>query len=93
MEGQHRAERAEQRDRNNNGRDERGADVLEKQEHDEEDQPDSFEQSLKNLFDGNPHERRSIEGKINAHPRRKESGEVRDLLTHGLSGIQGVGSG
>src|SRR5207237_7539584 len=91
VEGEHRAESDEKGDRDNNRGDERGADVLEKQKHHEEDQPDSFEKSLENFLDRNPDEGRSIERKINAHAWRKESGKVVDFLTHSLGGIQGVG--
>ena len=55
-EREHGYEGAEQRDRNHNRRDERCANILEKNIHHEKNQRDGFNQRFENFLDGNPHE-------------------------------------
>ena len=70
--GEH-AEGAEQHHRHRDGRNQRRADVLQEQKHDEEHQHDGLDQRLDDLVDRHAHERRRVVG-IDDLAARREAG-------------------
>ncbi len=69
--GEH-AERAEQHHRHGDGRDQRGAEVLQEQVHHQEHQHDRLEQRRHDTLDRHPHERRRVERHDRLQAGRKE---------------------
>ncbi len=74
--GEH-AEGAEQHDRHGEGRDDRRADVLQEQEHHQEDQDDGLDQRLHHVLDRQEHERASCRrDSTTFDPLRKGRGQA-----------------
>ena len=79
--------------RHGDGRDQGGADVLQKQEHDDEDQADRLDQRPHHLLDGDPDEGGGVVGVDDPHPRGKVLLQFGHLGLDPVAGLQGVGAG
>ncbi len=73
---------AEERDRHDDGRNERVADVLEEQQHHEEDEDDGLHQRHQHLLDRGLDHRRDVVGDVVLDVRREVVGQLVHLLLH-----------
>ena len=79
--------------RHRDGGDQCRPEVLQEEEHDDEDQEDRLHQGVYHLFDGDLHEGGGVVGIDHLHSRRKVLGEFRHLCLNPVCGLQGVGAG
>ncbi len=86
------AEGAEQHHRHRNGRNQRGAHVLQEQIHHQEHQHDGFDQRAHDAFDRRGDHRRGVVRIDHLHARRKERLKLAQRRADGLGGIERVGA-
>ena len=86
-------EGAQQHHRHGDGRDQRGAEVLQEQVHHQEHQHDRLEQRLHDLLDGDAHEGRGVVGINELQAGREEGRQLVHGGAHRVGGIQSVRPG
>ena len=89
-EGRHHPKGTQQHDRNRDGGDQRGPEVLEKQEHDEEDEDDRLDQGMDNPFDRCLDEWCRVEWVDDLHTRREQRLKGSHFRFDQIGGVQGV---
>ena len=90
--GREDAECTEQYHRHRHRGDDRGAEVLQEQEHHQEHQHDRFDQGFNHTFDRFGHHRSGVVREYHFHALREERLEVVNRLAQRLGGVEGVGT-
>ncbi|MNO65045.1 hypothetical protein D3C76_557850 [compost metagenome] len=89
----HPGEGADQRNRNRQDRDQRGADVLQEQEDHQHHQDQRLDEGVDHLLDGHLHEHRGVVGDLVGHAGGEFLRQPCHGVAHRLGGIQRVGAG
>ena len=90
---QHHRAGAEQSDRHDDGRDQGVADVLQEQEHHDEDEHHRLDQRVQHLLDRGIDRRRDVVGDVPLHRVGEELRQLLHLGADGLRGLDGVAVG